>query len=104
MTAQARGSEIQLIRSILKTVFAKYDFCAAERIGFDDVGASLVVGAVHIQDHVGTRYHEVFVAAFERSPAEVRCGEMPLLQHGAHGSIEHEDTRRESIFEGLAAC
>ena len=35
--------------------------------------------------------------------AEVVGGEMAILQHGAHGSIEHEDTGGKGVVESLAA-
>jgi hypothetical protein len=46
--------------------------------------------------------NEVPVVALKRKPAEVRSGQMPLLQHRAHRPIEHEDAVTEERFERAA--
>ena len=55
------------------------------------------------QHHVGPRLHQVLVAALERRSAEIRGREVPLLQHGAHGAVEDEDTLLQNVGERLPA-
>ena len=43
-----------------------------------------------------TRY---FVAALERRAAEIGRREMALLQHGAHGAVEHQDTFGDQVLQ-----
>ena len=63
--------------------------------------AGLQVFAMNLEHHIGPCLDQVFVAALERRTAEIGGGEMPLLQHGAHGPVEHEDARGESVVEVL---
>ena len=49
----------------------------------------------------GRVLYEIFVAAFERGPAEIRGGEMAGLEHGAHGAIEHENPAFQGIGQSL---
>ncbi len=58
---------------------------------------------MNVGDDVGTREDEVFIAAFQGGSAEVGGRELTLLQHGSHGSVEHENTCGKRVFEGLAA-
>ena len=48
------------------------------------------------RDDVGPREVEVLVAALELRPAEVGRGEVPGLDHGAHGAVEDQDAARSS--------
>ena len=55
------------------------------------------------EHHIGPRAHQVLVAAFQRRSAEVRGGQLLLLQHGPHGPVEDEDTLLQDVFERLLA-
>ena len=55
-----------------------------------------------IEDDVGAGENKVFVAAFESGSAEVFSGKIAVLQHGAHGSIEHKNAGSKGIFESAA--
>lgn len=50
-----------------------------------------------VQHHIGPRHHEILVAAFELSAAEIRGRQIPLLQHRAHGSVEHQDPLAQEL-------
>jgi hypothetical protein len=86
-----------------QAVLGENDFGAAEAVGLDNIGARLVISAVHVCDDIGAREDKVFIAAFKGGSAEVCGGELTLLQHGSHGSVEHENTCGQRVFEGLAA-
>ncbi len=57
---------------------------------------------MNAEDHVRTRDDQIFVAAFEMRAAEIRRGEILLLQHGAHGAIENQDALAEQFAKGQA--
>ena len=61
------------------------------------------IGAVDVDDDVRPRSDQVLVAAFERRAAEIGGREVALLQHGAHGAVEHEDTLAKGVKKGLAS-
>ena len=56
-----------------------------------------------VQHHVGPRARQVFVTALQRRAAEIRGREIPLLQHGAHGPVEDEDTAFQDLLERTLA-
>ena len=103
LAGEAGGVKVDFVGFGGDVVFAEGDGVGVEGIGFDDVGAGFVVGAVDVEDDVGTGEDEMIVAAFERESAEIRGGEVALLDHGAHGAVEHEDAGGEGIFERLLA-
>ena len=55
---------------------------------------------MYVLDHVRTGKHQILVAALEFRAAKILGGKLPLLQHGTHGSIEHQDASGQSLFEG----
>ena len=69
---QLRRRSIQRRRFFFEVIFGENDARAAERIGFDDVRAGFEIGAMNIENHVGPRAHQHFIAAFERRAAEIR--------------------------------
>ena len=81
-------------------VFRQDHAGAAEGIGLDDVGAGFEVLAMDIQHHIWPRLDQVFIATFERRSAEIRSSQIALLQHGAHGAIQHQNAGGESVVEG----
>ena len=54
------------------------------------------------QHNIGPRDHEILVATFEVRSAEIRGGEILLLQHGAHRAIQDQDALTEKFAEGQA--
>ena len=58
---------------------------------------------MNIQNDVRPGGDEILIASFESRAAEVCSGEMTLLQHRTHRSIEHKYTASERVFEGLPA-
>ncbi len=74
-----------------------------EGVGLDDIGAGFEVGAMNCGDHVGAGQHEMIVAAFERGAAEIRSGQIALLDHGAHGPIEDKNPVLERLEKRLLA-
>ncbi len=79
----------------------KGDGMAAKGIGFDDIRASLVVGTVNVADPIRTRVQQVLRAILEGGSTPVLDGRIALLEHGAHGPIEHKDTRGKRLFQSL---
>src|SRR6202023_1215232 len=72
---------------------------AAETVGLNDVGAGIEIFAVDVEDHVRPGADQIFVAAFQRGAAEILGGEVALLQHGAHGAVEHKNALRQQVAE-----
>ena len=50
-------------------------------------------------DDVGAGFDQIFVAAFEARAAEIRGGEIAVLEHGAHGPVEDEDAGGKGVGE-----
>ncbi len=88
------------MRLILQMVLREDHAGAAERVGFDDVGAGFEILAMDIQHHIRPRLDQVFIATFKRRSTEIRGGQIALLQHRAHGAIEHQDAGGESVVKG----
>ena len=103
LARQFRRRSIQLVDVVLETVLVQRDAVAVEGVGLDDVGAGREIRAVDVEHHVGPRAVEVLVAAFERGSAEIGRREVALLQHGAHGPVEYEDTLLQDVGERLYA-
>ena len=103
LPGQLRALAVQRRGFIFEMVFRENDARAAESIGLDDVRAGFEIRAVNIQNYIGPRAHQHFIAAFERRAAEIRGGEIFLLHHGAHGAIEEHDARCERVEYSLAA-
>jgi hypothetical protein len=57
---------------------------------------------VNAEDYVRTGDDQIFVAAFEVRAAKILRGEIFLLQHGAHGAIENENSFPEHFAKGQA--
>ena len=94
-------SQVQLVGLSSDSVFGEDDFGAAEAVRLDDIRPCFVIGAMNVDDDVGPRQDQIFIAALEGRAAEIVGGELTLLQHCSHGSVEHENTSCESVFEGL---
>ena len=56
--------------------------------------AGLKVLAMNIQHHVRASLDQVLVTSFQRRAPEIGCRKIPLLQHGSHGPIQHQDALR----------
>src|SRR5215472_2921056 len=54
------------------------------------------------EHNVRAREIQILVAAFQVRAAKICSGEFRLLQHGAHGAIEHEDALPKQFAEGQA--
>jgi len=83
-------------------VFRKDDRRSAETVGLDDVRTGFKILAVNIENHVRTRANEILIASFERGAAKIRGAHVALLQHGAHGAVEHKDSLREQLAQRFA--
>ncbi len=97
--ASLRRAEVQVVRLRFEPVFGQHQRGAAEGVGLDHVGAGLEVRAMDAEHDVGPRANQVFVAAFQSGAAEVGGGQPALLEHGAHGPIEDEDTLLQDFSE-----
>ena len=85
----------------LQSVLGQHQRSAAKAVGFDDVRSRLEILAMNIKDHVGSRAHQVFVAAFERRAPKIGRRKVALLQHGTHRAIQHEDAFRQQLPKSL---
>ena len=94
---------IELVRFAIHAVIHQVALGAVERIGLDDIRAGFQIRAMDAQHHIGARLHQDFVAALQRRPAEIRGREMLLLQHGAHGAVDDQNTAIEGIEQGFTA-
>src|SRR5260370_1251321 len=70
-----------------------------EAVLFPDARSRLKVFPVNIQNHIRARSNQVFIASFERSSAKIRRIQVPLLQHGPHRAVKHEDSLREQLSQ-----
>src|SRR5580704_2773207 len=102
LASEFRGAAVQLQRAIAQAVFRENDWRATKGICFDDVRAGFEVFFVDAEDDIRARDHEIFVAALEMRPAEVRGFQVHLLQHRAHCAIQDEDALAEKFAEGHA--
>ena len=96
---EPRRNHVQLVGLVLQPVLGEHEPRATEGVGRDHVGARREVGAVDAHHEIGSGAHELLVAPLERGAAEVVGGELVLLEHGAHGPIEHEHTLLEDVVE-----
>ena len=95
------GEEVQLVGAVLEVESARAMGVPAEGVGFDHVGAGFEVGAVDVRNDLGAHTEDVFAAVLVLGAAEVGHGDA-LVQHGAHGPIEDEDTFGEDLFRAPA--
>ena len=101
------GVEVDVADGVAEVVVGLRDARCRERIGLDDVGPGLEIGAVDRFDDVGSGQREhiavalqIGVVALERFAAEVGLAEVVALLHGAGGAVEHEYALLERIGEG----
>jgi hypothetical protein len=52
---------------------------------------------VNIQNDIRSRSNQVFIASFQCSSAKIRRVQVPLLQHGPHRAVKHEDPLRKQL-------
>ena len=96
------GGKVELVDAVGKMVIGQRHRGAAEGIGFDDVGAGFEILQVNIADDVGTGDVEDLGTVF--APQVVGLDrKRRLVDHGAHGAIDDEDTFGEDLFERLPA-
>ena len=86
------------MRQRLHVIVRERDCGAVEGVGLDDVRARFKEGSVDIGDHLGLRQHQKVVVALEvrrpvleALPAEIRFRQLLLLDHGAHGTVHHQN-------------
>ena len=89
------------------TIVGLADALGTKRVGFDDVGTSLEVAAVDVENHVRTRQAEHVIVAAHLSAEQVEpAAEVLFLQviglnHGAHSSVEHQYAFLDNILNPL---
>ncbi len=98
---QFRRAPVQRVCFRLDVVFSQDYRRAAESVRLDDVGAGFEISSMHGVDDLRTGLDQILVASLKRRAAEVFRSQILLLQHGAHGSIEHNNTRRKCVMERL---
>ena len=85
-----------------KPILCQHNRRPSKTVRFNDVGPALEILAVDVQDHIGTRSNQVFVASLKRGSTEVRRCEVALLQHRPHRAVKHEDSLCEQFPQDLA--
>ncbi len=81
--------------------FGHHDLVGAEGIGFHAIAADSEKRLVDFPDHLRTREIQHFRYVLMAEPVSVQV-EGPLLQVGAHGAIEHDDTLTGQIEKRAA--
>ncbi len=97
LPGEARRFRHQLIRLAVYAVIDQVALGAIERIGFDDIGAGFQISAMDAEHHIRPHLDQDFVAALQRGSAEIGSREVLLLQHGAHGSVDHQNATFKSV-------
>ena len=94
------GGEVELVGAVFELVIGQRDARAAEGVGLDDVGAGFEILAMNILDDVGARDVEDLGTVL---PPQVvgLDGQRRLMNHGAHGPVEDQDTLFQAIYERL---
>ena len=92
------GCEIEIVDRVLHQIVRHRDGGRVEGVGLDDVRADGEIRRVDIADDVGPgQRQEVVIALLRRRVVGeagapiVRLGETIILDHRAHGAVEHED-------------
>ena len=100
LARQFRGGEVELVRAVFQLVVGEGDSRAPEGVGLNDVRAGFQILAMDILDDVGPRDVEDFRTVL---PPQVvgLDGERRLMDHGAHGPVEHEYTLFQAVDQRL---
>jgi len=83
-------------------VFGQYDTGSTKRVRFNNIRARLKVLPMDVENNVRSCLYQVLIAAFERRTAEIVGSQVPLLQHGAHCPIQHENAALEGLVQRFA--
>ncbi len=105
---ETRAFDVQLARQRFHAVIGLGDGSAGEGVGLDDIGAGLEIGEMDFADSVGLGQDQQIVVAAQvarpvREPvaAKIGFGKLALLDHRAHGAVEHEDFFARRFRQGL---
>ncbi len=97
---------VQVIDLVAEAIVGLRDAVGVERVGLDDVGAGLEIGAVDLLDHVGAGDHQQVVIALQvvgmidEAPATViRLAEAVALDHRPPRAVENEDALGKQPLE-----
>jgi len=115
LPGQARAFAVDLAAHVLQPVVRLGDAVGAEGVGDGDVGPRLEVGVVGLGDELRPGQADQLVVALEIKrvvaeslAAEVRLGQPPVLEPGAHGAVDHQDAlgrqRLQAAASGSAVC
>src|SRR6267142_1394288 len=110
LARNARSSIVDLWNQCLGPVVGLRNRAGVERVGFNDVRASLQIGAMDPGNDLRFRQHQNVIVTLEiaamRSEALTAEGslvQLMLLDHGAHGTIEQYDTLLQRALQTLDA-
>ena len=105
---EPRALDVELVRDVLHAVVGLRDRGRGERVGRDDVGAGAEIFEMDFADRVRLREDEQVVVAadlavpgVEARAAIAALVELELLDHGAHGAVEHQDALGRDAAEFL---
>ena len=104
---QFRGFDVELVRQVLEPVIGLGNGRRIEGVGLDDVGPGVEKTAMDVGDDPGPGDRQQVVVALQvrgmvgEPPApEISFFELVLLDHGAHGAVEHQDAFLEQGGKG----
>mmetsp|Transcript_17649 Transcript_17649/g.35512 ORF Transcript_17649/g.35512 Transcript_17649/m.35512 type:complete len:254 (+) Transcript_17649:3428-4189(+) len=101
---------VQLVHHVLHTVVGLSDHRTRERVRLANVGTARKVAAVDLPNGIGLREDKQVIVALELLrlrhvgelvTAEVRLGELVLLNSGAHGTIDDHDALLHGVLDVL---
>ena len=89
---------IQFVRELGQAIIGLRDRGRGERVGRDDVGAGAIIGEMDVAHRRRLRQNQKIVIAAHLAVPGIEAGapiallvELELLDHGAHGAVEHQD-------------
>src|ERR1019366_8158523 len=102
LARQFRGGEVQFVLAVRQFVVGESDPRAPEGVGLDDVRAGFQILPMDVLNDVGPRDVEDFRTVL---PPQVvgLDGQGRLMDHGAHGPVEHEYTLFQAVDQRRVA-
>ena len=99
---------IELVRMVGQAVVGLRDRGRGEGVGRDDVGAGAEIGEMNVAHRVGLGQDQEVVVAPHVAVPGIEAGapiaflvELELLDHGAHGAVEHQDALGREATKAL---
>ena len=100
--ASSRRGEVELVGPVFELILLQGDRRAAERIGFNDIGAGRKVGAMDPLNHIGTRNVQNLRAILAAQVIRLD-GQGNLVDHGPHSPVDDEDAGCQCVDKSAIA-